>query len=124
MPDNSLSIDRFLTIADSIDILLLRTKHLNSAEEFKINPDGLTLLDSVSMRLQFIGETLKKIDKDHPALLIKYDSVEWYKIINLRDFISHHYDLLNYQIIFTICKENLPEFKEVVEKIISDLRKS
>jgi uncharacterized protein with HEPN domain len=42
-----------------------------------ITPDGVTKLDSISMRLQIIGEMLKKIDKADSNYLVKFKQVDW-----------------------------------------------
>ena len=73
------------------------------------------------MRLQFIGESLKKIEKADKTFFEKHPDTEWRKIMNMRDFISHHYDMLNHEIIYNICHEFIPELKIQTEKIIKEL---
>lgn len=89
--------------------------------DFEDTEYGQDALDAISMRQQFIGESLKKVEKLDPALLTKYNDVEWSKIINLRDFISHHYDMLNTEIIFDICQIHIPKLKITVDRILSEL---
>ena len=35
--------------------------------------------------------------------------------MRLRDVISHHYDALDHEIIFSVCKENIPVLHRVIE---------
>lgn len=79
--------------------------------------------DSISMRLQVIGETLKKISNSYPNYLNQFNEIEWKKIIGLRDIISHNYFDIDSEIIFDICKNHIPQLRETVNKIISDLEK-
>ena len=40
--------------------------------------------------------------------------------MRLRDVISHHYDVLDHEIIFDACMGNLPELRRVIETIIEN----
>ena len=46
---------------------------------------------------------------------------EWKKIMKLRDIISHHYDIIDHEIIFDICSNHIPQLKVTVQKIIEEL---
>jgi uncharacterized protein with HEPN domain len=74
------------------------------------------------MRLQIIGELVKKIDKLEPNLLEKYPEIEWPNIMKLRDIISHHYEQVDHEIIYDICKNHIPLLNSVLEQILKELR--
>ena len=38
--------------------------------------------------------------------------------MKLRDIISHHYERMDHEIIFDICKNHIPILKETVQKIM------
>lgn len=84
-----------------------RFKEIHKPTDFIETEQGNILLDSIVTRLQAIGENVKKLQKHKPDLAIKYPKVEWSKIIKFRDFISHHYEMLDYEVIFDICKNGL-----------------
>jgi uncharacterized protein with HEPN domain len=42
--------------------------------------------------------------------------------MKLRDLISHHYYELDYEIVFDICKNEIPKLEVIVSKIINDLK--
>ena len=48
------------------------------------------------MRLQVVGELLKKVDKREPGLLGRYPGTNWSNIMRLRDIVSHHYDKVDH----------------------------
>ena len=52
--------------------------------------------------------------KRNTNLQHNYPNIEWEKIIKFQDFISHHYEKLDYEVIFNICEIDLPPFKEVI----------
>ena len=109
-------------ILDSIQLVQQRVSEISSADDFKKSPEGIKLLDSISMRLQFIGDSVKRIEKINRQILANYPEVEWNKIINFRDFISHHYEMLNHEIIYDICTGKIPQLKSVVEKMLKEIQ--
>ena len=121
MYDNAVVRNIFFNVQESINTIIQRFRKINTASDFIANDNGFETLDSISMRLQFVGESLKKIEKINYDIFVLYPQVEWNKIINLRDFISHHYDMLNHEIIFDICSNHIPKLKNQIDVIISDL---
>jgi uncharacterized protein with HEPN domain len=69
------------------------------------------------MRLQALGENVKRVVAKNPSVYTNYPDVPWDNIVKFRDFISHHYELLDYEAIFEICKHFLPQLKAAVTKI-------
>jgi uncharacterized protein with HEPN domain len=93
-----------------------RFSEIKTANEFNDTEYGNTLLDAIVTRLQSIGENIKRIIKNDNQFASKYPEIEWDKIIRFRDFISHHYEMLDYEIVFEICKTDLPQLKQVILK--------
>ena len=119
MPDD-LVIENLQDIIDSIELIVIRFTGINTADDFVKSSDGVLILDSICMRLQIIGELLKKIQKIDPMLWEKYPQIEWSNIMKLRDIISHHYDHVDHEIIFDICKNKVPTLKRTVQQIHRD----
>ncbi|HJX34590.1 MAG TPA: HepT-like ribonuclease domain-containing protein [Desulfatiglandales bacterium] len=115
---NSIIGDNLQIILESIILIEERFSKINAPEKFIISQDGLLLLDAVSMRLQVIGELTKKIHKIKPSLLKEYSEIDWDKIIKLREIISHHYEMVDHEIIFDICRNHIPILKSTIQKII------
>ena len=93
---------------------------MQTADQLLSDADGLLTLDAVAMRLQIIGENVKSLASLDPELLQKYPEVEWDKIMRMRDIISHHYDVLDHEIIFNACKESIPELQRVIELMVKN----
>lgn len=115
---NGMISDNLQIILESIALIEVRFSKIESADRFVTSPEGMLILDAVSMRLQIIGELTKKIHKIEPLLLERYPEIEWRKIIKLREIISHHYESVDHEIIFDICKNHIPKLKSTVNKII------
>jgi uncharacterized protein with HEPN domain len=41
-----------------------------------------------------------------------------YPIIRFRDFISHHYDKADHEVLFDLCKNDLPDLKGKILQIL------
>jgi len=115
-------------IADYLDlmldsIVLIESRFLNirQPDEFVQSSDGITFLDAISMRLQVIGESVRKIQKIDPSVLKHYSDVEWDKIARFRDFVSHHYNQVDHEIVFDICKVHIPRLKAILQKVRTEI---
>jgi len=115
---NSIVRDNLQTILESIILIEERFSKIDAADKFVTTPEGVLLLDAVSMRLQVIGELIKKIHKIEASLLEAYPEINWSEIIKLREIISHHYEMVDHEIIFDICKNHIPRLKSTIQKII------
>lgn len=117
-------IDDLDLMLESVDLIEKRFSRILSAEDFVLTPDGVTILDAVSMRLQVIGESVRKIQKMDPSFLNPYSNIAWDKLARLRDLISHHYTQIDHEIVYDICKVHIPRLKETLQKIRSNIQSS
>jgi len=115
---NNIVSDNLEHILESIVLIEKRFSTIDAPDEFISSPDGVLILDAISMRLQVIGELTKKIYKTEASLLGEYPGIEWNKIIKLREIISHHYEIVDHEIIFDICKNHIPILKSTIQQII------
>ena len=101
-------------IAECVGLVGERFSKIRVPDDFVLTPEGITLLDAISMRLQVIGETVKQIQKTNPSLLTSYSSIDWDKIARFRDLVSHHYEHIDHEIVYDICKTHIPKLAEVI----------
>ncbi|TGN09739.1 HepT-like ribonuclease domain-containing protein [Leptospira ilyithenensis] len=113
--------ERFEFITESILLIETRFKKIKFPDDFINSDEGLTILDSIAMRLQTIGDNIKSIVKIDSNFLKNYSSTDWEKIMKMRDVISHHYEGLDHEIIFNICNEKLDNLKTTVNLILKQL---
>ncbi|PJZ64864.1 toxin-antitoxin system antitoxin subunit [Leptospira wolffii] len=105
-------LEKFQFALESIIVIESRFRKIKSTDDFIGSEEGDILLDAIAMRLQAIGENVKSISKSHPEILDLYPDVDWRNIIRFRDIISHHYEGLDYEIVFNVCSEKIPELKK------------
>lgn len=113
-----LSRDYFENILKAVRLVEERSASITTADDFVLSQEGTLILDAIAMRLQVIGELVKKIEKSDPEILNFYKDIEWAMIMRLRDIISHHYEVIDYEIIFDICKNHIPKLKTAVTSIL------
>jgi uncharacterized protein with HEPN domain len=99
-----------------------RFRVINSPDDFLQNDRRLEKLDAICMQLIAIGESIKNLDKITSKNLFKnYPEFEWKKAMGMRDIISHHYFDLNSEIVYQVCKEEIPKLKIIVKKILREV---
>ena len=72
------------------------------------------IVDAVVRNFEIIGEASKNIPE---KIRNKYPSVPWRKMIGLRNLISHEYFGIDYEMIWTIAKESLPQNRIDIQAI-------
>jgi uncharacterized protein with HEPN domain len=122
MYDKELALEILSQIYQASQTILERFKPVKSISDFTDSPAGMEKFDSICMLLSAIGEALKNLDKvTHNTLLHKYPQVDWKKAKGMRDIISHHYFDLNAEAIYNVCKNNIPELAQTINRIIREL---
>jgi uncharacterized protein with HEPN domain len=116
-------LSQFEDIKEAISIVKNRIEGIKSPIDFFKDENSIIIYDSIAMRLQTIGESLKNVDKRNKTFLSNYPEVELPEIMKLRDIISDSYKELNAETVFYACKEDIPILGKTVEKIIADLNK-
>ena len=71
--------------------------------------------DAVVRNLEIIGEATKNIFNEFRE---RYPQIPWKKLAGVRDRLIHHYFGVNYDIVWVIVKEELPEIIILIEEIL------
>ncbi len=71
--------------------------------------------------LEIIGEASKKIPQD---VRIGYPGIKWKSIIRMRNKIIHEYFRVDYEIVWEVVKERIPELYNGIQKIIEEMNKN
>lgn len=91
-----------------IEIYIEKTNYDEFLEDIKTQ-------DAVVRNLEIIGEATKNISNDFRE---KYSQIPWKKLAGVRDRLIHHYFGVNYDIVWVIAKEELPEIVSQIEEIL------
>ncbi|OGB87497.1 hypothetical protein A3H38_03040 [candidate division WOR-1 bacterium RIFCSPLOWO2_02_FULL_46_20] len=101
-------------ILDEI-VYLVNESSTISPEEFLKNE---TLKRAFSRSLEIIGEAAKHLSS---SLREKHAKVEWGQITGLRDKLIHHYFGVDWDLLWDIVRNKLPEFRQQIESILNEL---
>lgn len=75
---------------------------------------------AVVRKLEIIGEATKNIPKN---IRQRNKELPWTDMAKMRDKIAHFYFGIDYEIVWEVIKERLPEIKPVIRKILEDIKK-
>lgn len=110
MPD--IIKERLEIIVEHANVIEERILTVSDVQDLKVTKNGQLLIDSLITRLQALAENIKKIQKLNATFFTTNVSLDVIPIIRFRDIVSHHYELINHEIIFNICKTEIPSLKE------------
>jgi len=110
---HSIIKERLQLIFHHRSVIQNRIDRIQKAEKLKNAEHGQMVLDSLITRLQALNENI--IEKLSPSFFQNNLHRDIVPIIRFRDLASHHYELLNHNIIFSICKYEIPPLKAVLE---------
>ena len=103
-----------LDIIEAIKRIELYTKEL-SYQDFL---QKIETQDAVIRNFEIIGEAVKNISKNLKA---RYNNLQWKEIAGMRDKVIHFYFGVNWDIVWKAAKDNLPQLKEKIERILKEI---
>lgn len=80
-------------------------------DEFIMNP---TLQRAFVRSLEIIGEAVKNLPNNFKE---KYYNMNWKEIAGMRDVLIHEYFGIDYDIVWSVVIEDIPELKKRIEEI-------
>lgn len=96
--------------------------NIKSVEDFVTSPDGMQKMAASCMMIEAIGEEIKKIEKLMPDFLYENaPEISWHEIKGLRNHIAHGYFRLDADIVYDVVVNNIPELREVLNRLIGSL---
>ncbi len=106
-------LDLLHHISDEIDFLLSEASTTDKNAFLKDEK----LKRAYARSFEIIGEASKNIPNNIKDM---YPAVEWKSMARMRDRLIHHYFGVDYELVWSIVKENIPIFKVQLEKILQD----
>ena len=86
-----------------------------SGETLDTLPHNQMKLRAFERVMQCIGEAVKRLPMD---LRNQYPAVDWKGAAGLRDWVTHGYDGLDYEVLWKAAREQLPGLKETVATML------
>lgn len=104
---------RLRHIADAINDIENFTDGLNISDFLENN-----LVKNATVRqLEIIGEASNHITNELKA---KYFEINWKEIIGFRNIVIHEYFIVDFEVVWNIIQNHLPELKYVINTILNN----
>ncbi len=87
--------------------------------DYKQFKDNDLVNSAVIRKLEIIGEASKNIPD---FIREKYPEIPWKDMARMRDKIIHFYFGVDYEIVWKVIKERLPELKEKIERVFQEIQ--
>ncbi|MDE0510083.1 MAG: DUF86 domain-containing protein [Gammaproteobacteria bacterium] len=85
-------------------------------EDYTVN---VLVQAAVERKFEIIGEAVNRLSKLHPSLAGQIPQVR--KIVNFRNVLAHGYDHVVPELVWDYAQNHLPQLRETVRSMISDL---
>lgn len=118
MSDPELMQDILANIMNAIKRIDRRFSGIATPDDFLTDNDGIDRLDGIAMMLIAMGEQVKRLDSvANIDLDVRYPEVDWRGVKGIRDFLSHHYFVVDAEVIFDVCQNKLAGLKQVIQSL-------
>ena len=97
-------------ILDEINFLLKLTENL----DYDSFIENELLTRAFSRSFEIIGEAVKNLSAEFRKT---HNDIEWKKISGMRDKIIHQYFSVDYELLWDVIKNKLPEIKEKIQSL-------
>ncbi|MBR0264548.1 MAG: DUF86 domain-containing protein [Prevotella sp.] len=100
----------------AINRLMERSKEIHNVSDYLTSPIGMEKLDAACMVLIALGESVKTLDKlTEKKLLPTYPSIDWKGVMDVSDYIAHHYFEVDPDAVFDIITNDLEPLKKAID---------
>lgn len=110
-------LDYLRHILVEVEYLLDQSQGLNF-ERFATDE---TLQRAFVRSLEVIGEAVNNLPEDFRA---SHSEVEWRPIARMRDRLIHGYFGVDYQLVWDVVQEKLPELRRNIQRIVNNLQQA
>jgi uncharacterized protein with HEPN domain len=110
--------DYTLFVKDNLDAIRAIEKFAGNSNYKDFLKDDKTK-SAIVWKIQVIGEATKNIPK---TIREEYEALPWKFMAKIRDKIAHFYFGIDYQIVWQVAKEKLPEIRPAIEKMLKELK--
>ncbi len=117
MPEHGYIVRESLeVIQQALDLIFGRFSAIDSARAFIRNDENRTILDAIYLRMQMISQKIDRIEHAKPEFF-KEHHIDVTNLKSINRHIELNYDELDYELIFDICKNVLPQFQKELKTI-------
>ncbi|MVM40459.1 DUF86 domain-containing protein [Spirosoma sp. HMF3257] len=112
---NTKNLSYICTMLECIEKIFIYSSNFDNVEDFIWANDQQNYNASWGLLLA-IGEESKRLDI---ALKNEYPQIPWRNIAGMRNFLAHDYRGIDYDLVYEVINNNLPNLKEVLIEMVS-----
>ena len=105
-----------LRIRHILDAIAENLRYMSGMSFEQFGDDSKTL-KAVVWNIAVIGEAAQHVPKDIEA---NYPEIPWRKIRGMRNHIVHGYDVIDWEIVWTVVHDDLPPLVPIFQKILQE----
>ena len=125
----SISIQQLRVVEDTLHQIRESIHHLEmwndvsmDVKELLSSPDGVKTLTADCMLIEAIGEGVKRIDEQTAQQLLPVrPEIPWKAVKGMRNHIAHGYFDINYDMVWDVVKNDLPDLRDAIDYFIEHL---
>ena len=102
-------------IVDAIDRVLRYTEGLDESAFI----ENEMIQDAVVRNVEIVGEAAKNIQRVDPSFAAGHSEVPWQQMYTMRNRLSHGYDTVDYEIVWNLIQEDLPNLQRLVKATLA-----
>jgi uncharacterized protein with HEPN domain len=102
------------SLIDILTALRRILRYTNSIDRVALETDD-EKLSAVLYQITIIGEATKRLS---PALRQQHPEIPWREMAGMRDVIVHEYDQLDFEVIWDVVHNKLPELLTLLELLL------
>lgn len=103
------------TLIDIIEAIKLILRYVEEVD-FASLEANVEKQDAILRRITIIGEATKRLSKEFRE---QHPTIPWKEIAGMRDVITHDYDEVDLDEVWTVINENLPDLLSYIESLNS-----
>lgn len=100
-------------LIDIVEAIKLILRYVE-AVDFDILAANIEKQDAILRRITIIGEATKRLSRDFRE---QHPTIPWKEIAGMRDVITHDYDEVDLDEVWTVINENLPQLLAYIEPL-------
>jgi uncharacterized protein with HEPN domain len=79
--------------------------------------------DAVLRNIEILGEATRNLMECLPDLQSAYPQIPWIDIYGMRNRIAHGYFFINFELVWTVVVENIPELRQQIATALGEIQR-
>lgn len=101
-------------LVDIADAILLINQYIEGIDQYALS-ENIEKQDAIIRRITIIGEATKRLSKEFRS---HHPTIPWRQIAGMRDVLSHDYDEIDLDEVWSVINQDLPQLLAYLQPLI------